>query len=196
MYGLVNRALQRFICNSYGESAWTEIAQVSGLRLDEFEPLLLYPDELTERIVAAAALRLRQGPGELLEDLGTFLVAHPSYEAARRLLRFGGSDFVEFLQSLDELPDRARLALPGLDFPRISVDMPRPGRIVLACGRGLPGFSRVLTGLLRGLADDYGTLAMIDHADSTGEEALINVDIHNASFTRARRFDLAAPVVS
>ncbi len=196
MYGLVNRALQRFICNSYGDSAWTEIAQVSGLRLDEFEPLLLYPDELTESIVAAAALRLRQGPDELLEDLGTFLVSHPSYEAARRLLRFGGSDFVELLQSLDELPDRARLALPGLDFPRISVDMPIPGRIVLVCGRGLPGFSRVLTGLLRGLADDYGTLAMIDHDGSAGEEARINVDIHNTSFARARRFDLATPVVT
>jgi hypothetical protein len=194
MYGLVNRALQRFICNSYGNSAWAEIAQSAGLRLEEFEPLLLYPDDLTETIVATAAMRLRQGPDELLEDLGTFLVSHPSYEAARRLLRFGGSDFVEFLQSLDELPDRARLALPGLDFPRISVDMPRPGCIILACGRGLPGFSRVLTGLLRGLADDYGTLAMIGHAVADGGEARITVDIHNTSFARARRFDLATPV--
>lgn len=194
MYGLVNRALQRFICSSYGEAAWIEIAQASGLRLEEFEPLFPYPDDLTDTLVAMAALRLRQGSDELLEDLGTFLVSHPSYEAARRLLRFGGSDFIEFLQSLDELPDRARLALPGLDFPRISVDMPRPGRTVLVCGRGLPGFSRVLTGLLRGLADDYGTLAMIDHAGSGGGEARIVVDIHNASFARARRFDLAAPV--
>jgi hypothetical protein len=194
MYGLVNRALQRFICSSYGESAWIEISEASGLRLDEFEPLLLYPDQLTETIVGAAALRLRQGPDDLLEDLGTFLVSHPSYEAARRLLRFGGSDFVEFLQSLDELPDRARLALPGLDFPRIVVDMPLPGRTVLVCGGGLPGFSRVLTGLLRGLADDYGTLAMIDHTGFGGGEARIVVDIHNASFAQARRFDLATPV--
>jgi hypothetical protein len=195
MYGLVNRALQRFICSSYGDAAWAEIAQASGLRHEAFEPLLLYPDDLTGTIVAAAAERLRQAPDELLEDLGTFLVSHPSYEAARRLLRFGGSDFVELLQSLDDLPDRARLALPGLDFPRISVDMPRPGRIVLVCGQGLPGFSRVLTGLLRGLADDYGTLAMIDHAGAGCDEARITVDIHNTSFARARRFDLAIPVM-
>lgn len=196
MYGLVNRALQRFICDSYGESCWDDVARAAGLRIAAFEPLLVYPEDLADKVLGAAADRLRQPPGDVLDDLGTFLVSHPSYEAARRLLRFGGADFVDFLLSLDELPDRARLALPGLDFPRITVEMHPLGRFVLTCGPGVAGFSRVLTGILRGMADDYGTLATFDHEAVEGGQTRITVDIHNSRFARGRRFDLAAPVTT
>ena len=191
MYGLVNRALQRFLTESYGADAWGDIARASGLRGGEFEPLLCYPDSVTYRILEAASARLGQPAVDLLEDLGTFVVAHPSHEAARRLLRFGGADFTDFLHSLDALPDRARLALPDLDFPPIRVDTVPPGRVVLICGPGLTGFPRVLCGILRGIADDYGVLATIEHASCDREAARILIEVHSARFSAGRSFELA-----
>jgi hypothetical protein len=192
MYGLVNRAFQRFLMETYGDDAWADVAREIGLRSEGFEPLLSYPDALTDRILQAASGRLGQPAGELLEDLGTFVVAHPSYEPARRLLRFGGADFVDFLHSLDALPDRARLALPGLDFPTLQVDAAPPDRVVLTCGSGLEGFSHVLCGVLRGIADDYGALATIDHVAEAGQGAArIIIEIHNSSFAAGRSFELA-----
>ncbi len=57
----------------------------------------------------------------LLEDLGTYLVSHPNVQGLRRLLRFGGAGFIDFLHSLDELHDRARLAVPDLDLPQLEL---------------------------------------------------------------------------
>jgi hypothetical protein len=196
MYGMVNRALQRFLRETYGEDAWADIARAAGLRIDEFEPLVSYPPELTHRLLTAAADRLRQDPGDLLEDLGTHLVAAPSYEAPRRLLRFGGETLAEFLHSVDEVPERLRLALPDFDIPRVEVAFAPPGSFVIGVAPGLPGVSRVLTGVLRGLADDYGALAIIDHAGGPGGEARITVDVRDAAFAKGRRFDLAARVAS
>lgn len=195
MYGLVNRALQRFLTESFGDEAWADIARAAGLRGDGFEPLLSYPDSLTRRILDAAAERLGQPAEDLLEDLGTFVVAHPSHEPARRLLRFGGADFADFLHSLDALPDRARLALPGLDFPSLRVDAAPPDCVLLTCGPGLAGFPQVLCGVLRGIADDYGALATIEQLPPEREAARILIEIHSSSFTVGRSFELT-PAIS
>ncbi|MGI1662723.1 heme NO-binding domain-containing protein [Palleronia sp. KMU-117] len=196
MYGLVNRALQRFLCDTYGAGAWHDIARATGLRLDDFEPLLTYPEELTMKILAAASERLRQSTDDLLEDLGTYLVSHPTYEASRRLLRFGGGSFVDFVHSLDDLPDRARLALPDLVFPRLAVEARSARGFLLTVGPGMQGFSHVLTGVLRGMADDYGALALIEHTAGTDGQATILVEVHDTRFAKGRRFELAVRVAS
>jgi hypothetical protein len=49
---------------------------------------------------------------------------------------------------------------------------------------------------LRGLTDDYGALAIIDHVGGPGGEARITVDVRDAAFAQGRRFDLAARVAS
>ena len=51
----------------------------------------------------------------MMEDLGTYLIMNPSFPAVRRLLRFSGVTFLDFLHSLDDLPDRVRLAVPDSD---------------------------------------------------------------------------------
>ncbi len=40
----------------------------------------------------------------------------------RRLLRFGGATFEDFLLSLDDLNDRVALALDILDMPTVAVE--------------------------------------------------------------------------
>jgi hypothetical protein len=55
-------------------------------------------------------------------------VTDPGLEPLRRLLRFGGGTFEEFLVSLEELPDRARLAMPELEMPEITLSVEGGGR--------------------------------------------------------------------
>jgi hypothetical protein len=52
--------------------------------------------------------------------------------------------------------------------------------------RGLP---RVLVGMLTAMADDYGTLCLIDAVD----ESRISVRILDSTHAKGRRFDLARP---
>ena len=192
MHGLVNRSIQGFLQDNFGNVAWAEIALRAGLPEQGFEAMMSYDDALTDRMLAAAAQRLSREEGAILEDVGTFLVSHPGNHWLRRLLRFGGSTFLDFLHSLDQLPERGRLAVPELDLPQLELEENAPGRFVLRCRHRHPGFTPAMVGLLRGMADDYGALALIDRGEEGPGDATILIEVAAARFPEGRRFELAA----
>ena len=192
MHGLMNRSIECFIRDTYGQTPWRDIAAAAGLAFDRFEALMSYDDDLTYKVIDAAAARLGK-PGEvLLEDLGTYLASHPNLEGIRRLLRFGGETFVEFLYSLDDLPDRARLAVSDLVLPALDLRDHSPGMLTLRCAGDYRGFGHVMVGILRAMADDYGDLAVLEHLGHAGGEEMISIQLMETSFSQGRAFDLSA----
>lgn len=196
MHGLINKSLQNFLSDTFGAAAWRQIWASSGIASqvgpDGFETMQVYEDSLTEAVLSAAAEVLRRPRESLLEDLGTFLVSNERNEALRRLLRFGGVSFTDFLYSLDDLQGRSRLAVPDLAMPELWLEDGAPGRFTLVCRDASGGFGAVLTGILRALADDYGALAVIEHLPSTAGEERIDIIVHDPAFHAGRAFDLAA----
>lgn len=194
MHGLINRAVQCFICDSYGAERWNGICRAANIEEAGFEAMLHYDDALTETLLDATAGALGVERGAVLEDIGTYLVSNPNVEALRRLLRFGGESFVEFLQSLDELPDRARLAVDDLNLPVLELDEEEEGRFALTCRFARPGFGHVLIGVLRTLADDYGALVFLEYRALRRLEALveevIEITVVETAFAEGRSFEL------
>jgi len=197
MHGLINKSLQSFLSDSFGRSEWADIARESGvsqiLGPDGFEPMQHYDDALTEAVLQAAVTALKRPRECLLEDLGTYLISNERLEPLRRLLRFGGVSFTDFLYSLDDLQGRSRLAVPELDLPELSVDEAGPGQFSLTCRAGPAGFGFVMVGILRALADDYGALAVLEHQgrDPSTTDEVIVIEVHDPAFHAGRRFDLA-----
>lgn len=192
MHGLVNRAFQCFLQETYGLRVWEDVAQDARIPLAGFEALYHYDDALTRDMIAAAERRLGRPAETILEDMGTFLVSHAHTEALRRLLRFGGTSFVDFLHSLDDLPRRARLAVADLDFPDLEVRDGADGVFRIRCKPAGEGFGHVLLGVLRTLADDYGTLVLLEHVGVVDDAEEINVRVLNTEHAEGRRFQLAA----
>lgn len=189
MNGLVNRAIQNFLRDGWGPAVWQDAARMAGAPAAGFEPLMDYDPALTERLVSAAAARLERDADCLLEDVGTWLVSHPG--GLRRLLRFGGPDFREFLFSLEDLPARARLALPDLELPALRLEMAGGGEFRLRVGAGFPGAAAVTLGLLRAMADDYGALAVIEGGQEDAEgAAVVTVRLLEDDFAEGRAFAL------
>lgn len=186
MHGLVNRSLQTFLRDTYGTALWVSVAEAAAAPVSGFEAMLSYDDAVTDRLIEAAEAALGKPRDAVLEDLGMFLV---SFEPLRRLLRFSGVDYVAFLLSLDELPDRARLAVADIGLPDLSVEAEGPAEFLLTVGPGHPGFRPVFAGVLRAMADDFGAFALVDLVD----EAKIRIDLLEARFAEGRAFDLAAP---
>src|SRR6056297_726764 len=151
MHGLVNRAVERFTRDTYGREMWHGITQRLDLGLTEFEAMLSYDDDITHEVLGELALTLNKPVPAVLEDIGTYLVSHPNLEALRRLLRFGGVGFVDFLHSLDDLPDRARLAIEDLDLPRMDLVDHDASTFTLTCRSAHRGFGHVMMGVLRAL---------------------------------------------
>lgn len=167
MHGLVNRSVQSFLSDTYGVALWSAVSARIGVSESGFEAMLSYEDITTEAMLAEAGRRLGQEPEALLEDLGTYLVSHPRMERLRRLLRFGGTNFLEFLQSLEDMPERGRLAVPDLELPDLEVADEGAGHFLLHVRGGPPGSPAILTGVLRAMADDYGALAVIEMVQDT-----------------------------
>lgn len=190
MHGLIYRTLQLFVQDSHGAESWRAIVDQAELEIPEFEAMLSYDPALAEGLLAAAQQVLSVPRDMLLEDVGTYLVSHPNNEVLRRLLRFGGLDFADFLHSLEDLPDRARLAVPDLVLPDLELHEEAQNQFVLGLSGGFPGFGNVMVGLLRAIADDYGALVLLDHLGSDGDMEQVQIALVDTRHSSGRDFAL------
>jgi hypothetical protein len=194
MHGLINRSIQCFLRDTYGPDQWEAVAHQARLGFSGFEAMLSYDAELTERVIVAACKVLDRPRDSILEDLGTYLVSHRNVEAVRRLLRFGGVTFGDFLNSLEDLPERGRLAVPDLDLPDLRLLEGPDGTAILRARSPMPGMGHVALGLLRAMADDYGALVFLDHLGTEAGWEIISIRILDHAWTAGRRFELARGV--
>lgn len=184
MHGLMNRAIEGFVRHAYGLPCWQTVAAEIGLAEGAFQPFRFYPGALTRQLTEAVAHVLDKPEAEVVEDVGAWLAR---VEWVRRLLRFSGSDFSDFVMSLEELPGRLRMILPDLEMPEIAVTVhgPQAFHVALAGDDGL--WRALVAGMLRVMSDDYGALALI-----VDDEGAILVDVSDVAFGDGRGFDIAA----
>ncbi|PYF09798.1 heme-NO-binding protein [Rhodobacter viridis] len=190
MLGIVNKSIQAFLCKHHGSMVWREVADRLRLGPEGFEAMLTYADETTETLLAVAEGLTGKTRETLLEDIGAEVA---QTESLRRLLRFGGPDYLEFLYSLDELQGRAQMALPDLELPELTLQSEAQGRFTLLVRGRFPGWGAVMAGLMRAMADDYGALVLIDLLEPRGGVERVQVELHFTTYYVARQFDLAPP---
>lgn len=192
MHGLIHSAIEAFVCHTHGEDQWRRAAVCAESPHQDLRAGQSADADRSNDILDDICACLKRERAEFLEDLGTFLVSHPDLGPVRRLLRFCGETYVDFLFSLEDLPERVRLAVTDLDLPRLELRERMTGFYILTCHPGMPGFGALMTGILRAMADEYGTLAMLDlrlHQD--GSEVL-SIAIVDSGHAQARNFDLGA----
>ena len=191
---MINRALQGFLTTTYGDDVWAEIRNLAALPFDDFESMLTYEDSRTLDCFTAACQVMHRSPTAMLEDLGTFLITHPPLDPLRRLLRFGGTSFQEFILSLDELAERGRMAMPAVEMPEIEVREVGVAVYELRTRWKLPGIGAILFGALRAMADDYGALATLKLAGVQDGVESLRIEIFDSHHAEDRGFRLGEAV--
>lgn len=184
MHGLINRFIEEFLRARYGDALWREVAGDCAADPRGFHSWRTQPKALTGQLVTRAAARIGVRLDDLAEDAGGWLA---QCESIRRLLRFGGRDYGEFLASIDQLPGRAEMVVPGLGLPALSVVEDGPDRVRLRVIGGHRLWTCVLAGLLRQMADDFGALALISRRGAT-----VIVEVPEREFAEGRSFALVA----
>lgn len=190
MHGLINRSIQCFLRDCHGPETWAAVAAEAELGFADFEAMLEYPADLTERVIGASCHVMDIPRATLLENLGSYLVTHPNLEPVRRLLRFGGVTYGDFLNSIEELPERVRLAVPDLDLPEMNLAEGPAGSGLLAISSCFDGVGHVAVGLLRAMAEDYGALARLDWLGNPNGWETISIRVLDQAWTPGRRFEL------
>ena len=194
MHGLMCKAVEGFVKDQHGPAAWAEVRARTGLTIEGFEALRVYDLALAQGVIDATAVVLDRESAALFEDIGHWVCTHPPLEPVRRLIRFTGKTFVNFLYALDEMHDRACMAVPGIDLPRYSLSKDGSGDFEIASTWPAPGGAALLTGMLRAMADDYGTLALIEAGEARFVEGTwherIHVRVVEQAFHEPREFTL------
>lgn len=176
MNSLINRAIEEFLRATHSEALVREVAEEATAGRPA-APGASFGTPVLER----AAARLSKPLPEMVEDMGGWMTR---VEPIRRLLRFSGRDFRDFLLRLDELPGRTHLVLHELVVPRLQVEADERS-VWLVMLQHDPVWQHLLVGLIRGMADDYGALCLI-----SVEERSIRVDIWDEQFAEGRCFSL------
>lgn len=192
MHGLIPASVQSFLLATYGHETWVRIADQARVPEGGFESMLLYEEDVLDRTLDAAARELEKDQASLLEDLGTYLISHPDVPALRRLLRFGGASFTDFLNGLEDLSGRAQLAVPGLDVPSLELKPLGSRRYRINYSWHRADGIHVVAGVLRAMADDYGALAFSEIVTDEKGVAYLEVSILDRKFSEGREFDLGA----
>lgn len=188
MHGAINKSVQAFLRDHYGAATWSRVADRAGVGREGFEAMLHYDDALTEALLHAAQRELEEPRAALLEDIGAWLAMT---EPLRRLLRFGGSDYWDFLYSLDDLQGRGLMALPDLELPELTLQSDARGDFTLRVRGAMPGWGAVMAGVLRAMADDYGALVVIEPLEPQSGAERLRVHLLEVAYSAGRPFDLS-----
>jgi len=183
VHGMINRGLQCYIRDIHGVDIWEETCEQAKLPYYNFEYMLTYDDATTEDLLSSFGALVGRKRDEILEDFGVYIVSEDALSTVRRLLKFGGTNYVEFLQSLDFVYDRVKLAVPDLDIPMMELVAHDPCRFTLYARFQKRGYGVALLGLLRALADDYNTLISIEHSRNKlkhVDEDIFVIELHNS----------------
>lgn len=194
MHGLINRSVQSYVCRRYGTDFWVEVAERASLGFTSFEAMLTYDDAVTSRVLNALGDIVDRSRGEMMEDIGLYLVTDETLTGLRRLLRFGGVDFEDFLNSLDEMPDFVRLAVPHLNVPQLELHPRAEGLYILECRKAIAGFDSLMIGVLRGMADEYGALALFETVAANDKVQKLSIQLVDNAYAEARHFTFAEHV--
>lgn len=163
MYGLVNAAVQDLVCSKFGAGKWQEIKAKACVPDEMFNRMAPYPDELTYKLIGAAAEVLNLAPDDVQRAFGEYWVLFTGREGFGHLFEIAGSSLRAFLLNLDNLHGRvgenfAQLRPPSFTYDEIDA---RTLRMHYRSERA--GLCPMVVGMLNGLSLRFATRLTIEH---------------------------------
>jgi len=171
MYGMVNRAIEDLIVSSAGTDTWEQIKLKAGLENLQFLDSSNYEDDITYKLVAAASVVLDQPPYDVLHAFGRHWVLYTGREGWASLFNVAGSDFISFLEQLDEMHARVSTAMPEGKMPEFTL-IRKDGNFDLEYRSEREGLAPMVVGILSGLAEQFNEAWEIEHIGHRSESGL------------------------
>ncbi|MFT5411766.1 MAG: hypothetical protein ACI9NC_004502 [Verrucomicrobiales bacterium] len=159
MYGLVNKAIEEFVCSQGGEETWYNIKDKAGVTEVAFVSNEGYPDSLTYDLVGAASEVLEKDAGEILILFGEYWILETAQNNYGELIRAGGESLPEFLQNLPNFHARVSLLFPNLKPPSFKISQIKEKSLLLHYSSHREGLENFVVGIIQGLGKMFRTPA-------------------------------------
>lgn len=175
MYGMVNNALQDMLTARLGEQAWRQILLKAGVDEEIFISTHAYPDDITYRLVSAAAEVLGLPQGWILCQFGRWWVLQTARKKYGGLMKLGSRSLKEFLRHLPNFHTRIMMVFPKLQPPEFEVLNEGENEVRLCYQSHRPGLTLFVRGLLEGLAEMFDVDADIVLEQSVEDGAACDI---------------------
>lgn len=184
MYGLINKAVQGYLVQAYGQDQWDQIAETAGIYPGGFISLETYPDEITYSLVTRASAILSIPSERLLEKLGEYWIEYVAEEGYGEYFVCYDQDMVRFLQELNAMHERMMLIHPQMLIPKFQIQKISAGNYALHYFSTRQGLAPFVKGLLLGLSRKLNQAADIEHiggcSDSAGVHEIYRISLLTA----------------
>lgn len=157
MYGIINRSMQELVVHHHGADAWARICARARVPPAPFVDMNAYDDDITYRLVAAAAEETSTPADELLRGFGRWWFERTAQQAYGSMMHMLGDSVPTFLAGLDAMHARIQMTMPELRPPSLTVSAVEDDRLHLTYVSRRPGLVPLLLGILEALGDYLGT---------------------------------------
>ncbi|CAL8079610.1 unnamed protein product [Calicophoron daubneyi] len=155
MYGLLIVSIQYFVEENYGPDIWIAALQKCGVHKLSYETRKTYPETVIEEVITILCELTGESSEELRYQSGLFFADFAISSGYERLLRVQGSDFIQFLRSLNDLHEHLRFSYLKIKPPSFVVAEETPERIILLYMSKRTGFAHYVRGQLVALASRF-----------------------------------------
>lgn len=176
MHGLIHRQLREMVTSRIDPELWQLAERTEGLSASHFVSSLVYPDAVTDKIMAIAGELLGLDHEDLLLEFGRFWIASMATGPYHRFFEFTGRSFGETIENLNAMHDTVALAMRGATPPRFSVTEHDDRGLTVSYTSVRGGLLPFVFGLFRGLLDHHDQAATIRIVRLNGKDALLRVE--------------------
>ena len=154
MYGMVNRAVRGLVLEQFGEEAWRKIHEKADAP-PTFDAFKQYDDAVTYGLVGAATEILELPAETILHAFGEYWVLKVATQSYTDLMDRTGTDFLAFVQGLDQMHSRIKMTFPGFRPPSFRITVRAEDRFYMDYYSEREGLLPFVEGLLSGLATHF-----------------------------------------
>ncbi len=177
MKGIVFNLFEEIVSQQYGEDAWDDLLQNTGLD-GSYTSLGNYPDEQLLKLVGAASVKLKTPADELVVWFGR----HALPLLAKKYPQFflPHKSTLDFILTLNDIiHPEVRKVYPGADVPDFKFESSSNGELLMAY-RSARRLCALAQGLIEGAADYYKESVAIDHPECMkrgNEQCLLRISL-------------------
>lgn len=165
MYGIINKALEELVTETFGERVWENIKTKSNIDIDYFISNQSYNDQITYDIAIAISNETKTPLNETLILFGEWWILKTAKEKYGSLLSFGGKNIKEFLEHLPDFHTRVMLLYPNLTPPEFKIINSKENEITIQYSSTRNELKDFVTGLFQGISKLFNTETKIEIVD-------------------------------
>lgn len=175
MFGMIHRSARDMILELFGAQAWDKTLNAADLDDALLVSVQSYPDDVTFRLISAAAATVGLTLEDTLHAFGRHWVRASAQGPYSSVLQILGTSLRESLNNLDQMHASIQLAMPGAQLPQFTVLSQDDRSIRLAYYSKRAGLESFVCGLLDGMLEKFATPGFVEFRGQEGDARIFTI---------------------